>query len=155
MILVLVTRKKRVYFTVCLGRITLDLSTSCCSIFCRIQYWNSGMWFTRSRHRLKICCFLFSYLLRYICYSSDSHRCWWCQLWKQCQSGVQHPPGTAIFLSGSRNRLAIHSVLPFAMTEMWCRDQDTFHLHLNNGTGLWYMACYKATFSKWKLESYL
>lgn len=127
------------YFAVCLGRITLDLSTRCCLIFYWIQYWNHSVWFTRSRCLIKICWFLVWYPFRYICYSSDSHRCWWCQLRKQCQSGVQHPPGTAIFLSGSRNRLAVHSVLLFAMTETRCRDQDTFHLHLNIGTA-WHKA---------------
>lgn len=133
------------YFTVCLGRKTLDLSTRCCLIFYWIQYWNDCMWFTRSRCLLKNCWFLVWYPFRYICYSSDSHRCWWCQLWKQCQSGVQHPPGTAIFLSGSRNRLAIHSVLLFAMTETGCGDQDTYDLHLNIVMGKWHhMTWHKA-----------
>jgi len=36
------------------------------------------MWFTRSRCLLKTCWFLLWYPFRYICYSSDSHRCWWC-----------------------------------------------------------------------------
>lgn len=109
-IFALVMRKMKLHFTVCLARITLDLSTGCCSIFYWIQYWNHCLWFIRSRCLLKnfIGWFLVWYPFRYICYSSDSYRCWWCQLWKQCQSGVQHPSGTAVFLSGSRNRLVIH-----------------------------------------------
>lgn len=157
MILVLVTGTIRLYFTVCLGRITLDLSTRCCSIFYWIQYWNNFRWFTRSRCHLKVCWFLVWYPFRYLCYSSDSHRCWWCQLRKQCQSGVQHPSGTAIFLGGSRNRLAIHSVLLF------CNDRDRMQgsRHFSLAFKYWHrcMASYDLTrswyiFSKWKLESH-
>lgn len=127
------------------------------NFFYWIQYWNRCVWFTRSRCLLKnlIGWFPVWYPFRYICYSSDSYRCWWCQLRKQCQSGIQHPPGTAVFLSGSRNRLVIHQSY-FCNDSYRTQGSRSFSLaftHWNrpmgshNLTWIWY------TSSRWKLES--
>ena len=41
---------------------------------------------------------------RDLCDASNSHRCRWPYLWKQCSSSVQHPPRPTLLLCWSQNR---------------------------------------------------